>query len=89
MISYGIQGNALLARKKKKFIQIKLRIKLTNFISNNVNKLKPLRYYCAFQNKRQVAIFRITFDRNEIESCGFDHSKEKSWGHKYVSNSIG
>jgi hypothetical protein len=45
--------------------------------------------YYPIQNKRQVAIFRITFDRNEIENCGFHHSKEQYLGNKYIYNSIG
>jgi len=29
-----------------------------------------------FENKRRVGIFRITFERIDIEDCGFSRSKE-------------
>ena len=33
-------------------------------------------YYCPFQNKRRMSIFRITFERTDRESCGFRPCKE-------------
>jgi hypothetical protein len=46
-------------------------------------------YYRLSKNIMDLAIFAITQERTELESCGFHHSTENSVRHKSMSNLIG
>ncbi len=56
----------------------------TLFLSRSFFLCKSLLLVCVysikypFQNRRAVSVFRITLDRNMLETCGFHHWKEKT-----------
>ncbi len=45
--------------------------------------------YCPFQKIVRPTVFRITQERNELETFGFHHSRENTAGHKSMLNLIG